>query len=99
MGKWNSSKVDEIQGFLYLGRSNRTISSVLSEFSQKCFHLITQPPIINHFLLQYPRERKGGSWKQEGQRMGKQKSSKVDETQGFLYLGHSNLTYIRRRLI
>ena len=76
-------KVDETRGFLYLGHSNWTIWSLLSWFrlqiipsSWSSYWGVGSP------ISYYPRE-----WKWE-----KGIHPKLDETQGFLYLGHSNWT-------
>ena len=55
---------------------------------QKKVHLFTQPPIINHFLLVQREEGR----KEQGLKIGKGNSSKVDETKGCVTLGHSNWT-------
>ena len=81
-------KVPETQWFLTLEHSNRTICSLLNWNVLKWFHLFTQPPIINHFLLP---QREGGR-KEQGQNIGKGIHPKLNETQGFQYLRHLNCT-------
>ena len=51
-----------------------------TEFVEQNFHFFTYPPIINHFLL----------LQREGLKIGKSNSYKVNETKGFLTLGHIN---------
>ena len=68
------------QGFLTLGNSNWTICSLLNWFCHIKFPLFYPAPMINHFLLPWrPVAEKGNH-------------PKVNETQGFLILGHSNWT-------
>ena len=87
MGKGNSSKVDETKNFLTLGHSNWTICSLLNCFCSKIFsRFYPASPIMNHFFILQREEGR----KQQGQKMGNGNSSKVDETKGFLTLGHSN---------
>ena len=80
------AKVNETQVFLTMGHSNWTVCSLLSLFCFKQF-----PPFYpgshNNPIL-YTEE--GRKW--QGLKMGKGIHSKVNETQGFLYLGHSNWT-------
>ena len=78
--------MNETQGFLTLGHSNWTICNLLNWFCSRIFPAFTQPPIINHFFL--PQ-------REEGMKMGKRNSPKVNEIQGFLTLGHSNWTICR----
>ena len=89
MGKKESPQIEweyETQGFLTMGHSNWTICSLLNWFCSKEF-----PPIYllyweRPFLITPERGRsRGWKWK-------KRNSLKVDETQGFLTLGHSNWT-------
>ena len=47
---------------------------------------LNKAPLINHFLL--PQREEGRT--EQGLKMGKGNSSKVNETQGFVTLGHSN---------
>ena len=83
-GKGNSLKVNETKVFPTLGHSNWTIFSLFTGFCSKKFHLFTQPPIINIFLL--PKRCEGR--KEQGLKMGKDNSPKGNETQRFMTLGH-----------
>ena len=87
-GKGNSSKLNETQVFLTLGYSNWTICSLFNRFCPKIVILFTQPPIINHFLLPQREERR----KEQGLKIGKGNSPKLNDMQGFLTLGYSNWT-------
>ena len=83
MRKGIHSKLNVTQGFLYLGHSNWTICSLLSRICS-----INFPPSWPlywgaQFLI--TPERKGLE-------MRKRIHSKLNVTQGFLYLGHSNWT-------
>ena len=91
MGKRESSKVNETQGFLTLGHSIckhlKLAMLVLSQHFSSFLPLILGGPIPYHPKLQREKGRK-----EQGLKMGKGKSPKVNETQGFLTLGHSNWT-------
>ena len=80
-GKGNHPKVNETQGFLYLGHSNWTICSLLSWFCSKNCPTIW----LSYWEFQLSVTPERGKWE-------KGIHPKVDETQGFLYLGHSNWT-------
>ena len=86
MGKGNSSKVNETQGFLTLGHSNWIICSLLSWFCSKNF----QPSWLSYwevqFLITPERGRKEGR-KEQGQKMGKRDSSKSEWDPGIPVLG------------
>ena len=89
MGKGIHSKMDETQWFMYLGHSNWTIHSLLSRFcSKKVSPFYLSYWERSNFLLPQKKEE----MKQQGQKMGKGIHSKIDETQGFMHLGHSNWT-------
>ena len=64
------------------------LQSVKLILSQKSSTFFTKPPKINHFLLPQREEGRKG----QGLKMGKGNSSKVNDTKGFLTLGHSNRT-------
>ena len=58
MGKGNSSKVNETQGFLTLGHSNWTICSLLN-----CFCTNQIPPFHNKPFLITPEEGRMEHWR------------------------------------
>ena len=76
------------RGFRPWGSQTGSFATCYTDFVPKNFHLFTQPPIINNFLL--PQREEGR--KEQGLKIGKGNSSKVNETQGFLTLGYSNWT-------
>ena len=88
MGKGNSSKVNETQGFMTLWHSNWTICSLLNWFRSKKFPPFNRAFHNNPIIYTAERGIKEGT----GQKMGKGTSSKVNETRGSLILGHSNWT-------
>ena len=82
-------KVDGTQEFLTLGYSNWTICGLLNSFCSKVF-----PPSYLScwelpFLITAERGRKEGAGAENG---GKGNPPNVNETQGFLTLGHLNWT-------
>ena len=79
-GKGNPPKVNKTQGFQYLGHSNWSIFCLLSWFLSKMFPTFDIDIVGPHFLLPQREET------------GKGNQPKVDETQGFQHLGHSNQT-------
>ena len=85
-GKGNHPKVDETQGFLYLRHLNWTICGLLSWLCYKQFLLSWPLYWGSHFLL--PQREDVRKWE-------KGNHPKVIETQGFLYLEHSNWTICR----
>ena len=90
--KWekeNPPKVNETQWFLDLGHTNWTICSLLSRFCPKKIPTFC----LSYWEVQYlitPRERKEG--RSRGGKWEKGNPPKVNETQGFLDLGHTNWT-------
>ena len=73
------------RGFSAWGNQTGPFAACWVDFVPKCFHLFTMPPIINHKwqLLLPLRGRK---------EMRKGNSPKLDDTQGFQCLVHSNWT-------
>ena len=63
MGKGNSPKMDEIQGFLYLRHSNWTICSLLSQFCSPNFTTFSLSCWESNSY--YPREREAENGKME----------------------------------
>ena len=86
MGKGNYPMVNETQGFVTLGYSNWTICSLLSWFCAKSFPPFYPAPHNKPFLITPERARNEQSGAEKGN------SPKVNETQGFPSLGHSNWT-------
>ena len=83
IGKGNSPKVNETQGFLSLGHSRWTTCGLLNWFCPiKC------PPFChashNKPFLYYGEAAGAENWNGN--------SKKINETQGFMTLGHSNWT-------
>ena len=74
MGKREPLKMNKTQGFLYLGHSNWTISSLLSCFVPTFFHLPTFRTGSSLFLL---LQREEGRKEQE-LKMGKRESLKSE---------------------
>ena len=70
-------------GFSTWGIQTGPVTTWSADFVLKHFHLFTQPSIISPFVL--PQREEGG-------KMGKRNSWKVNETLGFQYLGHSKWT-------
>ena len=83
-GKGNHPKVNETQEFLYLGHSNWTICSLLSWFCTKKF------PHFSYWKVQIPITPEKG--RSSGRKWEKGNHPKVNETLGFLYLGHLSCT-------
>ena len=86
-GKWEKGihpKWDKIQGFLYFGHSNWSICCLLSWFCPKIFSICK----LSYWGFQFIITPERGKWE-------KGIHPKVDETQGFLYLGYSNWTICR----
>ena len=78
------NKKDESQGFPHLGHSNWTNCSLLSWFCSEIFPLFYHSYWGVQLIITLERERKAEYEKRE--------LAKMDETQGFPYLGHSNWT-------
>ena len=79
MRKGNSRKMDVTQWFWYLGHSNWTICSLLSQFCSKQFTILKLLYWGSHFLLP-----------QRAENEEKVLAQKKDETQWFQWLEHSN---------
>ena len=90
-GKGNHPKVNETQGFQYLGHSNWTICSLLNIFVRKCFHLFTFHNGRSNFFLPQ-REEEG---KQQGQKMGKRDSPKSECDTGVSDFGAFKLDHLQ----
>ena len=84
--KGNSPKLDETQGFQYLGHSNGTIRSLLSWFCSQIF------PSSNHASHNKPTMPILITPERGRQNIRKGNSPKLDETQGLQCRGHSKWT-------
>ena len=85
-------KVDETQGFQFLGHSNWTICSLLGWFfSPKCYNFPDLHTGGSHFLLPQREEES----KQQGLEMGKKDSPKSEWDTGVSVLGGSKLDHLQ----
>ena len=83
-GRTSTVKCITIRGLCPWGIQTGPFAACQAYFCPKCFHLL--PFILRGPISNYPRERK------EGRKVAKRNLPKVNETQGFLYLGQSNWT-------
>ena len=74
------------RGFWPWGIQTGSLAACWTDFAKKLFYLFAQPPIITQFFIVQREEGR----KEQGMEIGKGNSPKVDGTQGFLTLGHSN---------